>query len=98
MFYPVVCRMRHWSHIPTHQILTKSIINRLKNATKIAVTIELEGSSISDCLAIVTAAAAVVAEKPPMWQVVTVPAKLGDAFGSLIRYAQESINIFFCPT
>ncbi|XP_055314675.1 MOB kinase activator-like 2 isoform X1 [Sitodiplosis mosellana] len=33
-----------------------------------------------------------------MWQVVTVPAKLSDAFGSLLRYAQESINIFFCPT
>lgn len=27
-----------------------------------------------------------------MWQVVT------DAFGSWLRYAQESINIFFCPT
>lgn len=33
-----------------------------------------------------------------MWQVVTVPAKLSDAFGSLLRYAQESINVFFCPT
>lgn len=33
-----------------------------------------------------------------MWQVVTVPAKLSDAFGSLMRYAQESINVFFCPT
>lgn len=26
-----------------------------------------------------------------MWQVVT------GAFGSLLRYAQESINVFFCP-
>lgn len=26
-----------------------------------------------------------------MWQVVT------DAFGSLLRYAQESVNVFFCP-
>lgn len=33
-----------------------------------------------------------------MWQVVTVPAKLSDAFGSLLRYAQDSFNIFFCPT
>lgn len=33
-----------------------------------------------------------------MWQVVTVPTKLSDAFGSLLRYAQESINVFFCPT
>ncbi|XP_031622696.1 MOB kinase activator-like 2 isoform X1 [Contarinia nasturtii] len=33
-----------------------------------------------------------------MWQVVTVPSKLSDAFGSLLRYAQESINVFFCPT
>lgn len=27
-----------------------------------------------------------------MWQVVT------DAFGSLLRYAQDSVNVFFCPT
>lgn len=33
-----------------------------------------------------------------MWQVVTVPAKLSDAFVSLLRYAQDSFNIFFCPT
>lgn len=33
-----------------------------------------------------------------MWQVGIVPAKLSDAIGSLVRYAQESLNVFFCPT
>lgn len=32
-----------------------------------------------------------------MWQVGIVPAKLSDAIGSLVRYAQESFNVFFCP-
>uniref|UniRef100_A0A182W9E1 MOB kinase activator-like 2 n=1 Tax=Anopheles minimus TaxID=112268 RepID=A0A182W9E1_9DIPT len=36
--------------------------------------------------------------RKPMWQVGIVPAKLTDALGSLVRYAQESLNIFFCPT
>lgn len=47
---------------------------------------------LSECLAVAAAS------DKPMWQVVTVPTKLSDAFGSLIRYAQESIHIFFCPT
>lgn len=36
--------------------------------------------------------------RKPMWQVGIVPAKLSDAIGSLVRYAQESLNVFFCPT
>lgn len=36
--------------------------------------------------------------RKPMWQVGIVPAKLTDAIGSLVRYAQESLNVFFCPT
>uniref|UniRef100_A0A182QET9 Uncharacterized protein n=1 Tax=Anopheles farauti TaxID=69004 RepID=A0A182QET9_9DIPT len=36
--------------------------------------------------------------RKPMFQVGIVPAKLSDALGSLVRYAQESLNIFFCPT
>ncbi|XP_055621199.1 MOB kinase activator-like 2 isoform X3 [Toxorhynchites rutilus septentrionalis] len=36
--------------------------------------------------------------RKPMWQVGIVPAKLSDAIGSLVRYAQESLNFFFCPT
>lgn len=54
---------------------------------------EFKLGGLSECLAVAAAAS-----DKPMWQVVTVPAKLGDAFGSLIRYAQESIHIFFCPT
>ncbi|XP_062561701.1 MOB kinase activator-like 2 isoform X3 [Armigeres subalbatus] len=36
--------------------------------------------------------------RKPMWQVGLVPSKLSDAIGSLVRYAQESLNVFFCPT
>ncbi|XP_062699102.1 MOB kinase activator-like 2 [Aedes albopictus] len=36
--------------------------------------------------------------RKPMWQVGIVPAKLSDAIGSLVRYAQESLNVFFCST
>jgi hypothetical protein len=32
-----------------------------------------------------------------MWQVLTVPGKWGDAFDALLRYAQHSLNFFFCP-
>lgn len=52
---------------------------------------EFKLGGLSECLAVANAS------EKSMWQVVTVPAKLGDAFGSLIRYAQESIHIFFCP-
>lgn len=33
-----------------------------------------------------------------MWQVTTVPGKLSDALGALVRYAQQSFTIFFCLT
>ncbi|XP_065084722.1 MOB kinase activator-like 2 isoform X3 [Ochlerotatus camptorhynchus] len=36
--------------------------------------------------------------RKPMWQVGIVPGKLSDTIGSLVRYAQESLNVFFCPT
>lgn len=33
----------------------------------------------------------------PMWQVTTIPEKLSGTLDVLSKYAQESINIFFCP-
>lgn len=38
------------------------------------------------------------AGKKPLWQVGTVPDKIGDAVGSIFRYATDSFNVFFCPT
>lgn len=32
-----------------------------------------------------------------MWDVGTMPGKLGDALGYLVRYAQQSIAILLCP-
>lgn len=31
-----------------------------------------------------------------MWQVTTIPAKIGDTIGTLYRYAQDSVDSFLC--
>lgn len=38
------------------------------------------------------------AGKKPLWQVGTVPDKIGGAVGQIFRYATDSFNVFFCPT
>lgn len=31
-----------------------------------------------------------------MWQVTTIPSKIGESLGTLYRYAQDSVDVFLC--
>ncbi|XP_020804567.1 MOB kinase activator-like 2 isoform X2 [Drosophila serrata] len=100
------------SKVPTTRIVGVTFVSATDPKIKLANSNSLSTSSTSTISSTTTATTSATSTPPSpptsyvikcllrtarfMWQVTTIPSKIGDTIGTLYRYAQDSVDSFLC--